>query len=756
MVKTQSCLRNKSYRYASAPRMITRRRTSLPKKVHFLQLQDIKRTTNVLRSSAIRSLFMQAKSFDELPHEVVTLILTYFNAKDLIMLRCINRRFKELIDGNSTIWSQVSYQGLWPTSAQEESLFHRGASCSNIECLVKLGLSHLYHYNLISGSEKNEKLVKHNANLAAAYFCQLDTCIAPKKPITWMLIRPPWSNRSVCLKQAIQSQMLEMTSLSTNGAICYNIGRVLALESDIHSKDVSKNFHMSSLDGCSHGAFQELLVQNTSDCDSGRKLQWFRDLKKCVQMKNQEALFMLANFYIVNRQKQCLKEEEATSFCENLFSKNTCIRYDKLETFQPKINSLMRCILVDWLAEVAYMKDMSHQVIHAAVQYVDRYLTTRVIERTKLQLLGITCLLLAAKSHYDPRPQLHILTVRESSWLTDQTYQYEDVVRMMGEIIATFKGDLWMPSSWDYLNLLQSFEEVSLQTKHLSHYLHDLSMLFTCFGSFKPSMLAASCIFLAGIILNNECPWLNCFEEYTGFVVKDVANCASLLYYKCILCPSIKDDRDLPLKSIKDEYCSEKYDCIAKIVVAQPCEIKHRILAADSNLTCISQDPFQFDIISMDETLNLSIKSIDYDGDCDEDSDAFSESFEETFCVGRTKSLSFVEEFSDDETMDADTKIFNKSMVEYKSYTPIYNNASSRYTRIEKKWLSEGTFNDHMKSSEESDILTFFDENNIDKPPTNVKCFVSASRKRSNKRKTVSLTTDPIGKRTRSSRFRKN
>ena len=29
-----------------------------------------------------------------------------------------------------------------------------------------------------------------------------------------------------------------------------------------------------------------------------------------------------------------------------------------------------------------------------------------------------------------------ILTVREASWLTDNTYKYEEVVRMMGELVA--------------------------------------------------------------------------------------------------------------------------------------------------------------------------------------------------------------------------------------------------------------------------------------------------------------------------------
>ena len=29
-----------------------------------------------------------------------------------------------------------------------------------------------------------------------------------------------------------------------------------------------------------------------------------------------------------------------------------------------------------------------------------------------------------------------ILTVREAAWLTDSTYEYKEVVRMMGELVA--------------------------------------------------------------------------------------------------------------------------------------------------------------------------------------------------------------------------------------------------------------------------------------------------------------------------------
>lgn len=35
-----------------------------------------------------------------------------------------------------------------------------------------------------------------------------------------------------------------------------------------------------------------------------------------------------------------------------------------------------------------------------------------------------------------------MLTIRESSWLTENTYSYEEVVKMMGELLGAFRGDV--------------------------------------------------------------------------------------------------------------------------------------------------------------------------------------------------------------------------------------------------------------------------------------------------------------------------
>lgn len=58
---------------------------------------------------------------------------------------------------------------------------------------------------------------------------------------------------------------------------------------------------------------------------------------------------------------------------------------------------LCRYILVDWLLEVAEMKEFPSATVHLAVSLLDRYLLRRKIHKTQLQLLGITALVLASR-----------------------------------------------------------------------------------------------------------------------------------------------------------------------------------------------------------------------------------------------------------------------------------------------------------------------------------------------------------------------
>lgn len=89
---------------------------------------------------------------------------------------------------------------------------------------------------------------------------------------------------------------------------------------------------------------------------------------------------------------------------------------------QRDINHSMRSILVDWLVEVAQEYKLNTQTLFIAIGYIDRFLSEMSVQRTKLQLVGVTAMLLAAK--YE---EIYPPAVDEFVYITDNTYNREQV-----------------------------------------------------------------------------------------------------------------------------------------------------------------------------------------------------------------------------------------------------------------------------------------------------------------------------------------
>ena len=96
---------------------------------------------------------------------------------------------------------------------------------------------------------------------------------------------------------------------------------------------------------------------------------------------------------------------------------------------QLDIDDSMRTILVDWLVEVADEFGLSPQTLFAAVNHTDRFLSTMSVRRTKLQLIGITSILLASKYEevYPPR-MVDFYTIADRAYRMDQILKMEHVI----------------------------------------------------------------------------------------------------------------------------------------------------------------------------------------------------------------------------------------------------------------------------------------------------------------------------------------
>ena len=67
-----------------------------------------------------------------------------------------------------------------------------------------------------------------------------------------------------------------------------------------------------------------------------------------------------------------------------------------METVQSDVTANMRAILVDWLVEVAEEYKLVSDTLFLTVSYIDRFLSFNAINRHRLQLLGVSSMLIAS------------------------------------------------------------------------------------------------------------------------------------------------------------------------------------------------------------------------------------------------------------------------------------------------------------------------------------------------------------------------
>ncbi|CAH2049915.1 unnamed protein product, partial [Iphiclides podalirius] len=90
----------------------------------------------------------------------------------------------------------------------------------------------------------------------------------------------------------------------------------------------------------------------------------------------------------------------------------------------PNLQPRMRAILLDWLNEVCEVYKLHRETFHLTVDYVDRYLSnTDDVQKGRLQLIGITCLFIAAKVEevYPPK-------IGEFAYVTDGACTTDEIL----------------------------------------------------------------------------------------------------------------------------------------------------------------------------------------------------------------------------------------------------------------------------------------------------------------------------------------
>ncbi|CAI9786621.1 unnamed protein product [Fraxinus pennsylvanica] len=150
---------------------------------------------------------------------------------------------------------------------------------------------------------------------------------------------------------------------------------------------------------------------------------------------------------------------------------------DFMERVQRDINPSMRAILIDWLVEVAEEYRLIPDTLYLTVNYIDRYLSGNVMDRQKLQLLGVACMMIASKYEEICAPQ-----VEEFCYITDNTYFKDEVLQMESAVLNYLKFEMTAPTTKCFLRRFvraaQGINEASsLHLECLANYIAELSLL---------------------------------------------------------------------------------------------------------------------------------------------------------------------------------------------------------------------------------------------------------------------------------------
>ncbi|XP_074271869.1 cyclin-A2-1-like isoform X2 [Silene latifolia] len=234
--------------------------------------------------------------------------------------------------------------------------------------------------------------------------------------------------------------------------------------------------------------------------------------------------------------------------------------YGYMENMQRDVTPSMRGILVDWLIEVSEEYKLVPDTLYLTVNLIDRYLSRNYMEKQKLQLLGVTCMLIASKYEEMCAPQ-----VEDFCYITANTYSKEEVLLMERKVLNFLCFQLSVPTIKTFLRRYiyaaqATYKAPSVELEFLANYLAELTLVEYSFLKFLPSLISASAVFLARWTLDQSAhPWNPTLEHYTGYKTNELKVTVTAM-----------QDLQLnvsksTLNAIREKYRNEKFNGVANM-----------------------------------------------------------------------------------------------------------------------------------------------------------------------------------------------
>lgn len=175
---------------------------------------------------------------------------------------------------------------------------------------------------------------------------------------------------------------------------------------------------------------------------------------------------------------------------------------------QNELEWKMRGILVDWLLEVHTRFRLLPETLFLAVNIIDRFLSTKIVQLDRLQLVGVTAMFIASK--YEEVLSPHVQNFRH---VADDGFTEEEILSAERFVLAALNYDLSYPNPMNFLRRISKADNYDIQTRTLGKYLLEISCLDHRFIAHPPSQVAAAAMYLARLVLERG-EWVSYATSY--------------------------------------------------------------------------------------------------------------------------------------------------------------------------------------------------------------------------------------------------
>jgi cyclin B len=233
---------------------------------------------------------------------------------------------------------------------------------------------------------------------------------------------------------------------------------------------------------------------------------------------------------------------------------------------QKDINHKMRSILIDWLVEVSNKFKLQPQTLWLCVNILDRYLEQVQTNRSKLQLVGVTALLIACKYEEIYPPE-----VKDCVYITDYAYDRAEVLQMEATILTQLEYKMSIPTGYHFLIRYLNSIQASERTRHLANYYAERNLQESDMLLVRPHKFAAAALYAALKQQNDQYPvllrkttiWNKFLQEESGLTEKDLRETAKTIIKHVGEEPETASKRRLV--ATKKKYSTDKFAGISNL-----------------------------------------------------------------------------------------------------------------------------------------------------------------------------------------------